>query len=89
MKKKQTNKKIMIGVPVFGTSQKGELVDIFEFVKGLPNDKPSVFVFGAHPKGPVKADYTEQTLAISQYPLSASAALSRILAAFEKKWDIL
>jgi len=92
--------------PIIGTSVKGELVDIHEFVNNLatmtnkPNDnsnieknirkeKPIVFVFGAHPKGPVDVDYVQKTIAVSQYPLSSSAAIARVLAAFEKQWQVI
>jgi len=77
------------GAPIIGTSSKADLVDIFQFVSSLPKDEPIVFVFGSHPKGPVLADYTEQSISISQYPLSSSAAISRVLGAFEKQWDVL
>jgi rRNA pseudouridine-1189 N-methylase Emg1 (Nep1/Mra1 family) len=56
--------------PNAGTSHSGKLVDPFELVAGLPQDRPVVFVFGAMAKGTVKADYVEETYSFSQYPVS-------------------
>jgi len=97
------------GAPVIGTSVKGDLVDIHQFVEHLAGSKssfnssnnannthtnslqkvpklkdnsPVVFVFGAHPHGEVKVDYTEHKISVSQYPLSSQAAISRVLSAF-------
>lgn len=64
-------------------------MDPFELVAGLPDDRPVVFVFGAMAKGAIKADYVEETVSFSQYPLSAATALNRLLAAFESAWDVL
>ena len=53
-----------------GTSKLGKMIDPFELVAGLPEDRPVVFVFGAMAKGAVKADYVEETYSFSQYPVS-------------------
>lgn len=71
-----------------GTSEKGELVNMSEFTAALP-DTPIVFAVGAHSHGDESQPWTEQTISVSQYPLSASVALGRIMNAFEQKWNIL
>lgn len=77
------------GAVRIGTSVKGELVNINEFVKTLPQDQPVVYVFGSHAHGPCEVDYTEKSIAISSYPLAASVALARLCGAYEQLWNIL
>ena len=50
---------------------KGELVDAIDFVPTLPK-QPVAFVFGSHASGPVIVDYTEEDIALSQYPVRVS-----------------
>lgn len=84
-------------VPIIGTSSKGKLIDIQEWVQSTSNvsykrkSKPIVFVFGAHAHGPIKCDYINENdiVSVSQYPLSSATAISRVLNAFEKSWNIL
>jgi len=71
-----------------GTSVIGELVDVKDFVPALP-EGPVVFVFGSHAHGPADVDWTEKSIAVSQYSLSASVALGRVMNAFENHWGIL
>ena len=54
-----------------GTSVKGELVNAIDFVPTLPK-QPVAFVFGSHASGPVIVDYTEEDIALSQYPVRVS-----------------
>ena len=49
---------------------KGELVSAIDFVPTLPK-QPVAFVFGSHASGPVVVDYTEEDIALSQYPVRA------------------
>ena len=37
----------------------------------------------------VEVDYTEQEIAISQYPLSAALTCTKICSAFEQAWNIV
>lgn len=80
-----------VGVQKIGTSVQGELVDMMKFVPNtFPNtDEPCVLVVGSHANGPASVDWTEKTIAVSQYPLSAAYALGRMLHAFEARWNIL
>ena len=34
-------------------------------------------------------DYVDRCLSISQYPLSGSVAISRLMSAFERKWNVI
>lgn len=54
----------------------------------VPDDKPVVVVIGAMARGSVDCDYTDKTVAISNYPLSAAITCSKFCSAFEDKWKI-
>ena len=75
----------------FGTSTKGKMVNINEYVNEINTDGPIVFVIGAVAKGnpAMEVDYIQDTLCVSKYPLSAAYATSKILYAFEKKWNLV
>ena len=47
-----------------------------------------MIVIGAQAHGPIEVDYTEENIAISQYPLSAALACTKICSAFEDAWGI-
>lgn len=66
-----------------------EVKDIFVHVKELPQDTPIVFIVGAFASGMVKTDYSDQVISISQYPLSAAQALTRITNACEQHLQIV
>lgn len=72
-----------------GTSVTGTLVDVRELANALPNDRDIVMTVGAHASGPADADWTDRSIAVSQYPLSASYAIGRVLNAFEYQWGCL
>ncbi|CAH1738207.1 ribosomal RNA small subunit methyltransferase NEP1 [Aphis gossypii] len=55
----------------------------------VPQDAPIAFIVGAMAHGQIKADYAEQTVAISNYPLSAALTCTKICSAFEDSWGIL
>jgi len=50
--------------------------------------EPVVFVVGAMSKGSLEVDYIDQTISISNYPLSGAVVCSRICQAFENVWDV-
>lgn len=60
-----------------------------EQVHAYDDTAPLVFVVGAFAHGQIDTTYVDETLAISQYPLSAAYALSRITNAMEIKWGIV
>eukprot|EP00474_Spongospora_subterranea_P009103 CRZ09561.1 hypothetical protein [Spongospora subterranea] len=78
-----------IGAPRVGTSVTADVVNVDDWVSALPADEPIVFMFGSHAHGKCEVDWTDRCISVSKYPLSASTAVSRVLGAFEKKWEIL
>jgi rRNA small subunit pseudouridine methyltransferase Nep1 len=75
------------GCRKIGTSFQAEkLVHPRELVPA--EDSPLVVVIGAQAHGPADVDYTEESFSISQYPLSAALACTKIVSAFEEAWGI-
>ena len=67
----------------------GKLVSLPEFIPTLPKGAPLVFVAGAMAHGKVDVEYADECIAISEYPLSAAAALGRLCNSFENHLGIL
>ena len=67
----------------------GRLVSLPQYIPSLPADRPAVFVVGAMAHGKVDADYAAELIGISEYPLSAAAALARLCNSFENHLGIL
>lgn len=74
-----------------GFSHKAPAVeDIFTYVKDKYEDGRSiVFVLGAFAHGRVDVAYQDTQISISEYPLSAAQAITRITNALEQKWSII
>lgn len=73
-----------------GFSVKADLQPMHQWVQHkLEDTKPVVFIVGAFAHGAIDASYVDEEIAVSQYPLSAAYALSRITNAMEMKWGIL
>ncbi|CAG9110311.1 unnamed protein product [Plutella xylostella] len=51
-------------------------------------EEPIVMVIGAMAHGKVEADYSEEALSISNYPLSAALTCAKLCTAFEEVWNI-
>jgi rRNA small subunit pseudouridine methyltransferase Nep1 len=51
-------------------------------------EDPVVCVVGAIAKGSITPDYTEENVSISNYPLSAALACSKLCDAFEQAWGV-
>ena len=65
-------------------SHRGVAADMNQLAQTLTSTSvPVVLVVGAHSTGPAEVDWTERTVSISDYQLSAAVALGRILNAFE------
>jgi rRNA small subunit pseudouridine methyltransferase Nep1 len=71
------------------TSVQGELTNINEYVKKVKIDTPVAIMIGAHSHGQHEVDWAEDTLALSQYPCSASVIIGRVCGAFEQQLGIL
>ena len=59
--------------------------------KDLPadQDEPIAFVVGAIAHGKIEVDYVDQTVSLSNYPLSAALTCTKLCSAFEDKWGVL
>ncbi|XP_015112523.1 ribosomal RNA small subunit methyltransferase NEP1 [Diachasma alloeum] len=55
----------------------------------VPGEEPIAIVVGAMAHGQVKADYTEDTFSISNYPLSGALTCSKLCSAFEEVWNVI
>ena len=66
-----------------------KVVPLKKFVRDLPSDKTAVFVVGAFAHGKIDAGYVDETISISEYPLSAACCIGRITNALEDKWEIV
>ena len=78
-----------LGCPIISTNEKSRIVKLDEFVKSLSKGGSIAFVVGAMSKGDLNIDYSNDSISISQYPLSAGIVCSKICTAFEKAWDII
>ncbi|KAF7997277.1 hypothetical protein HCN44_005554 [Aphidius gifuensis] len=54
----------------------------------VPADEPIAIVVGAMAHGQIKADYLEETLSISNYPLSGALTCTKLCSGFEEAWGI-
>ncbi|XP_076160005.1 ribosomal RNA small subunit methyltransferase NEP1-like isoform X1 [Ptiloglossa arizonensis] len=55
----------------------------------VPSDEPIAIVVGAMAHGQVKPDYSEDTISISNYPLSGALTCTKLCTAFEEVWGIV
>ncbi|KAJ8947044.1 hypothetical protein NQ318_019936 [Aromia moschata] len=51
-------------------------------------EDPIAIVVGAMARGSLDLDYTEDTISISNYPLSAALTCTKLCSAFEEAWNI-
>jgi rRNA small subunit pseudouridine methyltransferase Nep1 len=78
-----------VGCPKYLSSfHTDNLVHVNDFAKKHSENEPIVVVIGAMAKGSVECDYTDKTVAISNYPLSAAITCSKFCSAFEDKWNV-
>lgn len=70
-------------------SYTGKLVEHPKELVPKNDDEPIALVVGAFAHGNVDADYTEGSFSISNYPLSAALACSKLCNAFEEAWKIV
>ncbi|XP_006642472.3 ribosomal RNA small subunit methyltransferase NEP1 [Lepisosteus oculatus] len=55
----------------------------------VPAEGPAALVIGAFAHGAINVDYTEKTVSISNYPLSAALTCAKICTAFEEVWGVV
>ncbi|KAL0985122.1 hypothetical protein UPYG_G00153150 [Umbra pygmaea] len=76
-----------VGCVRIGTSfSSGDAVNARSLV---PEEGPAAVVIGAFAHGAVKVDYTDKTVSISNYPLSAALTCAKMCSAFEEVWGVL
>ncbi|TDH67113.1 hypothetical protein CCR75_006200 [Bremia lactucae] len=76
----------------YALSRIGTLVNPWEWVETLSTDEPVVFIFGAMAHGHItkgNTNYLDETISISEYPMSGAQAICRLLNSFERHWGIL
>jgi rRNA small subunit pseudouridine methyltransferase Nep1 len=81
-----------LGIKKVGTSSKGPLININDYVKTLGvQNKPICFVIGAVSIGNpgMEAEYIDECVSISSYGLSGACVCSKICFAFEGLWNVL
>lgn len=52
-------------------------------------DEPIALAIGAFAHGALNLDYTEGNFSISNYPLSAALACTKLCSAFEEVWGVI
>ncbi|XP_046743874.1 ribosomal RNA small subunit methyltransferase NEP1 [Diprion similis] len=55
----------------------------------IPAEEPIAIVVGAMAHGQVNPDYAEDTISISNYPLSGALTCSKLCSAFEEVWGVI
>lgn len=81
-----------VGVKKIGTSSKAKLVHLPDYINSLGVEKkPIVFVIGAVSVGNpgMDNDYVDESICISNYPLSAACVCSKVCTYFEDLWKVL
>ncbi|XP_067014691.2 ribosomal RNA small subunit methyltransferase NEP1 [Anabrus simplex] len=55
----------------------------------VPTEEPVAIVVGAMAHGKINVDYIEETVSLSNYPLSAALTCTKLCSAFEDVWAIV
>ncbi|CAM9691018.1 unnamed protein product [Discosporangium mesarthrocarpum] len=79
------------GCRSYGLSVSGSLYNPNHFAAQIPDNVPIVFHIGAMASGHLtqeEAPEIEEMVAISEYPLSGAAAISRLFSGIENHWGI-
>ena len=78
------------GHVAYALSSAGTLYSPTHFAASLPDDVPLVFIIGAMAKGSIKPEEHNivEMVSISEFPLSGSTAINRLLGAIEHQWGI-
>lgn len=53
------------------------------------SEEPIAIVIGAMAHGKVDVDYIEDTISVSNYPLSAALTCAKLCSAFEEVWKVM
>lgn len=80
------------GAAIYGMSCQGTLYNPNLFAAELPEDKQIVFFIGAMASGHLTVNehpYIEEMISVSEFPLSGSTAINRLLGSIENHWGII
>eukprot|EP00252_Welwitschia_mirabilis_P003883 TRINITY_DN1396_c0_g1_i2.p1 TRINITY_DN1396_c0_g1~~TRINITY_DN1396_c0_g1_i2.p1 ORF type:complete len:252 (-),score=38.18 TRINITY_DN1396_c0_g1_i2:154-909(-) len=66
-----------------------KVINFHDYVAACKARGPLVFVVGAMAHGKIEAEFVEDTISISGYPLSAACCIGRICNAVEQKFKVL
>ncbi|KAH7276620.1 hypothetical protein KP509_39G015200 [Ceratopteris richardii] len=66
-----------------------KVIKLHDYVAAMGLKQKMVFVVGAMAHGKIEADYIEDLIAVSEYPLSAACCIGRICNALEQQYKIL
>lgn len=78
-----------VGCKKYVMSYTGTLVKSPRELVPKNDDEPIALVIGSFAHGNVDIDYTEGSFSISNYPLSAALACSKLCNAFEEAWNVV
>eukprot|EP00850_Spirogloea_muscicola_P019910 SM000202S05881 [mRNA] locus=s202:113399:115418:+ [translate_table: standard] len=87
--KQPVTKYLPVGCRRIGLSVSAPKVVTLRDYVAICGNAPLVFVVGAMAHGKIEADYTDDFVAVSEYPLSAACCVGRICNALELKYGIL
>ncbi|XP_063818572.1 ribosomal RNA small subunit methyltransferase NEP1 [Pseudophryne corroboree] len=76
-----------VGCVKISTSFQGESVPCARDL--VPPTEPTLIVIGAFAHGSINVDFTERSVSISQYPLSAALTCAKVCTAFEEVWGVM
>lgn len=88
--KQPVTRHLPIGARRVGLSfSASKVVKLHDYVAAVGSKSTTVFVVGAMAHGKIEADYIDDLIAVSEYPLSAACCISRICNTIEQQWKIL
>ncbi|EFJ32483.1 hypothetical protein SELMODRAFT_407397 [Selaginella moellendorffii] len=88
--KQPVTRHLPAGVRRIGLSYRApKVVQLRDYVAASGPEETLVFVVGAMAHGKIEADYIDDLVAVSEYPLSAACCIGRICNALEQHWQII
>lgn len=88
--KQPVTRHLPVGAHHIGLSYSSpKVIKLNDYVAAMGLKSKLVFVVGAMAHGKIEADYIEDLIAVSEYPLSAACCISRICNAIEQQFNIL
>ncbi|KAI4341229.1 hypothetical protein MLD38_025978 [Melastoma candidum] len=66
-----------------------KVVEVHDYVASVSDETPLVFVVGAMAHGKIEPEYTDDLIAISNYPLSAACCINMICDGLRRHWKFI